>query len=93
MTEIRSVTIDNNELSEYDRFLLDALFQQAARAAGKPLSIIAKSKLILSFFEERQQAKRTQINSKKQSTKSRRRRDILASAPPDFRWKPPWQGA
>ena len=81
--------VETKELSEYDRFLLDALLQQAAKDAGKPLSIAAKSKLIQDFLDERQHAQRAQINAKGQSTRSRRKRDLEAREAPDFQWQPP----
>lgn len=89
MTEKRPVAVDTEKLSEYDRFLLDALLQQAARDAGRPLSIAVRRALTLSFFEEHQQTQRAQISAKGQSTRSRRKRDLEAREAPDFQWQPP----
>lgn len=89
MTEKRPVSADTEKLDEYDRFLLDALLQQAEKDAGRPLSVAARRELTRSFFEERQQAQRAQINAKGQSTRSRRKRDLEAREAPDFQWQPP----
>lgn len=89
MTEKRPVSADTEKLNEYDRFLLDALLQQAAKDAGRPLSVAARRELTRSFLEERQQAQRAQINAKGQSTRSRRKRDPEAHEAPDFQWRPP----
>lgn len=89
MTKSLHGIINTDALSEYDRFLLDALLQQAAKDAGRPLSVAARRELTRSFLEERQQAQRTQINAKGQSTRSRRKRDLEAREAPDFQWQPP----
>jgi len=89
VTEKRPVAVDTEKLNEYDRFLLDALLQQAAKEAGRPLSVAARRELTMTFFEERQQAQRAQINAKGQSTRSRRKRDLEAREAPDFQWQPP----
>jgi len=38
-------TVNTDDLSEYDRFLLDALLQQAATDAGKTLSVAARREI------------------------------------------------
>lgn len=89
MSEKKQVSVDIKELSEYDRFLLEALLQQATREARKPLSADARHQLILTFFEERHQAKRGQMNAKGLATKSRKQRKTREQATPDFQWRPP----
>lgn len=51
---------------------------RAAIEAGTPLSIAAKISLTLIFLEERQQTRRTQINAKEKSARSRRKREFEA---------------
>lgn len=89
MTEKRPITVDIEQLSEYDRFLLDALLQQGAQEAGKPLTLTARRELTARFFEEHQQAKNAQSNTRRKATMSRKMRDIQAQAKTDFQWQPP----
>ncbi|TNL00700.1 hypothetical protein CYD30_28680 [Kosakonia cowanii] len=78
-----------DELSEYDRFLLDALLQQAAKDAGKPLSVNARRELTLSFLEEHHQAKSAQRATRRKAVMSRKMQIIQAQAKSDFQWQPP----
>lgn len=89
MTEKRPIVVNMNELSDYDRFLLDALLQQAAKEAGKPLSVTARRELTLSFFEERHQAKIAQSATRRKAVMSRKMQIIQAQAKTDFQWQPP----
>ncbi|MGL5385937.1 MAG: hypothetical protein ACRDCA_08770 [Serratia sp. (in: enterobacteria)] len=89
MTEKRPTTADIEQLSEYDRFLLDALLQQAAKEAGKPLSLASRRELTERFVEEHPQVKKTQSTARRKATMSRKMRDIQAQAKTDFQWQPP----
>lgn len=51
MTEKRPFATEIDELSDYERFLLDALLELAAEEAGKPLSAAAKRAITSAFLE------------------------------------------
>lgn len=51
MKEKRHAATEIDGLSEYERFLLDALLELAAEEAGKPLSAAAKRAVISAFLE------------------------------------------
>jgi len=76
-----------HELSDYDRFVLDALLQQAAEEAGRPLSLIARQKIADDFFEERSQGKKAQMVARRKAT-MRKMKVVQAQAKTDFQWQP-----
>jgi len=51
MKEKRPAATEIDSLSEYERFLLEALLELAAEEAGKPLSAAAKRAVISAFLE------------------------------------------
>jgi len=62
--EKRAAVADIGDLSEYERFLLNALLELAAEETGKPLRAAARRTLTAAFLKDLQQAKRGRVNAK-----------------------------
>lgn len=78
-----------DELDEYDRFLLNALLQQATREAGKPLNQAERQQLTEEFVKEHTQVKSVMKASRRKAARSRKARVLEAQTNTDFQWKPP----
>lgn len=83
---------DEDNLQEYDRFLLAVQLQQAAHVTGKPLSETERSALTDAFFAEHLRARRASQAAKSRATRSRNARLREQQRSTEFTWTPPLPG-
>jgi len=89
VTEKRPAVADIDDLSGYERFLLNALLQLAAEEAGRPLSAAERRALTLTFLEDIQQEKRGRVNAKSRATRFRKQRETQVQDDAGFQWRYP----
>lgn len=77
-----------DRLGEYERFLLNALLEQATREAGRPLTSAVRRRITADFIEEHEQGRKTQAEARRKAVASRKVQRTLAQKKTDFQWQP-----
>ncbi|EAW9501042.1 hypothetical protein ABDM08_004190 [Salmonella enterica] len=88
MSELSGAHTRIDELDEYERYLLTALLKKASLDAGKKLNLSERRSIAAEFFATRPADHKTQADTRRSATMSRKMRDIRAQEKSDFHWKP-----